>query len=97
MTISKVAIRAVMSRDFQQIKSFPIFRELDRECFSTLYAKMIPVVMEKPASGNRPVYNIGDTVDALYVVRQGKCSELHPIPCVNDERKLSFCRYYRAG
>lgn len=56
---------------------------------------MTPLVFDKVAAGIKPIYNVGDPVDCMYIVRQGKLSELHPTPCVDDERKLSFCRHYR--
>ena len=68
---------------------------MPRDMYAELYGKMKTVVLDKPAVGNTPVYNIGSLVDGCYIVRQGKLSELHPIPCVEDERKLAFCRYYR--
>jgi hypothetical protein len=56
---------------------------------------MKPMVFDKTKASAKPVYNLGDPVDGMYVVRQGKLDELHPLYVVDDERNLSFCRHYR--
>jgi hypothetical protein len=37
--------------------------------YSELYSKMKTIVLEKPAVGSTPVYNIGSLVDGAYIVR----------------------------